>query len=72
MDFMIGDLVKARWSQGFDWVSGKGVVTSYDIEYHDDDEEYHYEVALTSGGKEWLPQDCLTAIVPKKEEEKSE
>ena len=69
MDFIVGDLVNARWFNVGDWFEGTGVVTSYDIEYHDDDEEYHYEVALTSGGKEWLPQDCLTAIVLKTEEE---
>ena len=69
MDFIVGDLVSARWFNVGDWVEGTGMITSYDIEYHDDDEEYHYEVALTSGGKEWLPQDCLTAIVLKTEEE---
>ncbi len=70
MDFIVGDLVRARWYSAGDWDEGTGMITSYDIEYHDDDEEYHYEVALTGGGKEWLPQDCLTAIVPKTEEEK--
>ena len=72
MDFIVGDLVRAKWYEYRPerWFEARGTITSCDIEYHDDDEEYHYQVVLTSGRKKHLPQDCLTAIVPKKEEEK--
>jgi hypothetical protein len=75
MDFIVGELVNVKWydhARSSGWSEARGMITSYDIEYHDDDEEYHYQVVLTSGCKKHLPQDCLTAIVPKKEEEKSE
>jgi len=58
----IGDLVDAEWYDLGEWASSTGVIISYDIEYHDDDDEYHYEVLLTSGKKLWLPEDCVREL----------
>tara|TARA_R100001510_G_C7443734_1_gene71779 strand:+ start:67 stop:294 length:228 start_codon:yes stop_codon:yes gene_type:complete len=62
VDFLIGDLVNVRWYDGVTWSMSTGVIVSYDIEYHDDDEEYHYEVVLACGNKQWLPQACLSEL----------
>ncbi len=62
MDFLIGDLVNARWYDMGEWLFSTGVIVAYDIEYHDDDEEYHYEVVLANGNKQWLPQNCLNEL----------
>ena len=102
MDFIVGDLVRAKWKFGpvgepipvlprdevpqfykgkpvqrSVYAIGTGMITSTAMERtrHWDGSEEHqeeYEVTFTDGGREWLPQDCLTAIVSKKEEEKSE
>tara|TARA_R110001599_G_scaffold16597_8_gene67278 strand:+ start:26666 stop:26977 length:312 start_codon:yes stop_codon:yes gene_type:complete len=53
---------------------GTGMITSTDMKRTSYwggsvEEQYEYEVTFTDGNREWLPQDCLTAIVPKTEEE---
>ena len=99
MDFIVGDLVRAKWTFGPigepisvlprdevpQFYKGKPVQRSLAIaigtgminstamkrtSYWDEDEQVkEYEVTFTDGDREWLPQDCLTAIVPKTEEE---
>tara|TARA_B100000424_G_scaffold231604_1_gene193974 strand:+ start:606 stop:812 length:207 start_codon:yes stop_codon:yes gene_type:complete len=64
----IGDLVDAEWYDLDLRSSSMGVIISYDIEYHDDDDEYHYEVLLTSGKKLWLPEDCVREFKGKQDE----
>lgn len=104
MDFIVGDLVRAKWKFGrvgepipvlprdevpqfykgkpvqrSVYAIGTGMITSTATERiiclsrsGSEEHQEEYEVTFTDGGREWLPQDCLTAIVPKKEEEKSE
>ena len=101
MDFIVGDLVRAKYTFGPvgepisvlprdevpQFYKGKpvqppdelvaigiGMITSTAMKrtsYWGGSEEHQeqYEVTFTAGDREWLPQDCLTAIVPKTEEE---
>ena len=51
---------------------GTGMITSTAVEYtcrwDEDKQVKEYEVTFMDGDREWLPQDCLTPIVPKTEE----
>ena len=97
MDFIVGDLVRAKWT--FDAIGapisvpwneeplfykgkpvqrssliaiGTGMITSTAVErtcrWDEDKQVKEYEVTFMDGDREWLPQDCLTPIVPKTEE----
>ena len=98
MDFIVGDLVRAKYTFGpvgepisvlprdevpqfykgkpvqrsLPIAIGIGMITSTAMKrtsYWDEDKQVkEYEVTFMDGDREWLPQDCLTPIVPKTEE----
>lgn len=86
MDFIVGDLVRARYTfagngepisvipQDTLIAIGIGMITSPLMKracFYEEDapEEYKYQVTFPDGDRQWIPQDCLTPIVPKTEEE---